>query len=959
MDRPALNQRFRTLTLNAVSLATLAIAMPTGAAQAAQAAAADEDVDEIIVTGSRIVRDGFEAPTPVSVIGVEQIQNAGTPNIADFVNQLPAVAGSATPGTSRKSSSAGTAGLNTLNLRSLGSGRTLVLLDGQRSVGSNVAGNVDINNFPQDLVSRVDVVTGGASAAYGSDALSGVVNFLLDKEYTGIKGQVSGGMTTYGDNKSWGGTFTAGTPFAAGRGHFLFSGETSMVAGIDYNYRDWATKGWKMIFNPAYGTGAGQSTSVPQLITRDKVGMSTAALGGIITNTALRGIEFGPGGTPRMHNMGTLVSDPFHVGGDWESSNIEEFGSLEGGVDRQSVFTRVSYDVAENVTVFVQAAWGHNLAVNYNAQQYDVANKIILSGNPFIPASVQAQMTALNITQFTLGTMNADLWRIGHINDRILNRYVVGIDGTFDAMDTSWGWSAYYQKGISRLSENLETTSRSRYALAQDAVRHPTTGAIVCRVTLTQPTHPCVPFNTMGIGVNSEAATNYIETMAYRYQRFAQDVAAVTFTGEPFSSWAGPVSLAFGAERRKEAVSGRSSEQDQALDLFVGNFLPNVGSYTVTEGFIETVVPLANGEAWARALDLNAAVRATSYSTAGYVTTWKAGITYAPVDDIRLRLTRSRDIRAPNLGELFQAGSTTVNFLRDPFNNNATIQSYNTVSGNLALVPEKADGLGIGAVISPTFLPGFQASVDYYKIKVKEGIGSFGAQTILDLCFQGVQAYCTAIRREVQNGVPIISRLSIQPFNFSSQRAQGVDLEVTYRTPVSAIFEDMDGDLTLRALATRFIENYAHTGVPTDAPNDSIGGHITNGPPKWRYNFSVNYGADAFNVNLTARGISSGVLNTSWIECQTGCPVSTVNNRTTDNNYAASALYFDTAVSYKILQTDSVEIEAFVNVRNITNKDPAMIPYGWSGTDFNNPAYNAAHYDYLGRVFRGGVRFTM
>jgi outer membrane receptor protein involved in Fe transport len=959
MHRGKFNQHFRALKLSAVSLAALATALPAGAAQAAQAAAAsDAVVDEIVVTGSRIVRDGFEAPTPVSVIGVEQIQNAGTPNIADFVNQMPAVAGSATPGTSRKSSSSGQAGLNVLNLRSLGAGRTLVLLDGQRSVGSNVSGSVDINNFPQDLVSRVEVVTGGASAAYGSDALSGVVNFILDKEYTGVKGQVSAGMTTYGDNKNWGGTLTAGTPFAAGRGHFLFSGEVSMVPGVDYNYRDWAQKGWKLIFNPAYGTGAGQSTSVPQLITRDKVGMSQATLGGIITNTALAGIEFGPGGVPRVHNMGSLISNPFHVGGDWESSNIDEYGSLEGGVDRQSVFSRVSYDVADNVTIFAQATWGHNLAINYNARQYDVNNKVIFSGNPFIPASVQTQMTALGITQFTMGTMNADLWRIGHINDRILNRYVVGADGTFDAAGTEWGWNVYYQTGASRLSENLETSSRSRYNAAIDAVRHPTTGAIVCRINLSIPNHPCVPYNIMGIGVNSEGALNYVQARAYRYQKFTQDVMAATFTGEPFSLWAGPVSIAFGAEHRKEAVTGISSADDQALDLFVGNFLPNVGSYSVTEGFVETVVPLAAGESWAQALDLNAAVRATDYSTSGYVTTWKVGITYAPIDDIRFRVTRSRDIRAPNLGELYQAGSTTVSFLNDPFNNNARTQAYNTISGNLNLDPEKADGLGIGAVLSPTFLPGFQASVDYYKINVNGGIGSVGEQAVLDLCHQGVQQYCNAITREIVAGAPIL-RLLRQPFNFSGQRSKGIDFEASYTTPLSAIFEPADGTLTARALATRFIENYSFSGVPTDIPSDSVGGNGGNGPPKWRYNFSLNYGAETFNVNLTARGISSGVRNTSWVECQTGCPVSTANNRTIDSNHMPGAMYFDVSGSYKFLQTDAVEMEAFLNIRNVANKDPAMYPAGWTGTDFNNPPYNPSMYDYLGRVFRGGIRFTM
>jgi outer membrane receptor protein involved in Fe transport len=915
------------------------------------------EIGEIVVTGTRVMRDGYEAPTAVTIVGTVEIRSSGTVNIADFVNQLPTLAGGFTPATTRKNSSAGQSGLNTMSLRALGAGRTLVLLDGQRSVASHITGVVDINNFPQDLVSRVDVVTGGASAAYGSDALSGVVNFVLDKEYTGVKGEVSGGMTTYGDNQNWGGKLTTGTPFAGGRGHLLFSGEVSMVPGIHHATRDWATKGWHLFFNPAYTPTNGQ----PQLIARDKVGLSTATLGGIITNTALRGIEFGPGGVPRQHNMGTMVSDPFHVGGDWESSNIDEMTSLEGRLDRQSIFTRASYDIAEDVTVFAQVGWSHSYAFNYNSTQYDLANKNVLSGNPFIPELVQAQMTALGITQFTLGTMNGDVPRIGHFHDRILKRFVLGVDGAFYAFDARWTWDAYYQKGISRLSENVQTTNRLRYAAAMDAVRHSTTGAIVCRITLSIPNHPCVPWNVMGTSVNSEGAFKYIEGWAYRAQRFAQDVAAVSFNGEPFSSWAGPVSLAFGVEHRKEQVSGKSNDENLNAELFVGNYRPNFGSYSVTEGFVETVVPLANGREWAEELDLSAAVRATSYSTSGYVTTWKTGLTYKPVDDIRFRFTRSRDIRAPNLGELFQSGLTNVTFLRDPFNNNQTIQAYFVTTGNLDLAPEKADSIGIGAVFSPSLLPGFRASADYYRIKLKGGIGTFGAQATLDLCFLGRQEYCAAIDRGVVNGVPLVTQLRVQPFNFSRQVARGIDFEASYRMPVSAMAEGRSGELSFRALATRFLKNYSASGVPNDPPVDTVGAHNIgiSGVPKWRYNLSAGYNAEIYNFTLTARGISAGVLDTTWIECQSGCPTSTINNRTTDFNHAAGALYFDVAASYQVFKEESAQIEMFLTVRNLANKDPALIPSGYTSTDYNNPAFNPAHYDYLGRVFRAGVRFQM
>ncbi len=935
-------------------------AAPMQAAQVAPAAPAPAQnaqapaLEEIVVTGSRVVRDGYEAPTPLTVVGVEQIQAAGPSNIADFVNQLPTLAGSQTPGNSQKSSSAGNAGVNTLNLRALGSTRTLVLLDGQRSVPTTVNGLVDINNFPQDLVSRVDIVTGGASAAYGSDALSGVVNFVLNTTFTGVKGEVSGGVTTYGDDRNWKVALTAGTPFAGGRGHFLFSGELSNLDGVLYTTRDWNMQGWKIFNNPAYTATNG----LPRLIIRNHTGLSTASQGGIITNTALRGIDFGPGGVPRQYNYGVLTSDPFQVEGDWKSTNTDFNASLDGKMNHQSAFTRASYDLTDDLNVFVQGQWGYSFVHNVNAQQYNVANVIISSGNPFIPASVQAQMTALKITQFTLGTMNADLERIQQLNGRTVLRFVAGAKGKVDAFDNAWNWDAYFQKGVSRASENLTTTRRSNYTNAVDAVRAPS-GAIVCRSTLTSPSNGCVPYNVMGVGVNSEAALNYIRYKAHRNQRFSEDVAAATARGEPFSNWAGQVSLALGIEHRREAVSGASTDVDRSLDLFVGNFLPNAGSYTVTEGFVETVFPLAKDTVWARSLDLNAAMRGTGYSVSGYVTTWKLGLTYNPIDDIRFRATRSRDIRAPNLGELYQAGSTTVNFLRDPFNNNNTIQSYQTVSGNLGLVPEKADTLGLGVVIQPQFFPGFSASADYYNIKIGGAIGSYGAQTILDLCYAGQQIYCDAITRGSIGGVAAITAMRIQPFNFVTQKAQGLDLEASYRTRLDAFSSDWNGDVILRALATRYIENYQFSGVPTDDPTDSVGGNAGSGPPKWRYMFSATYSNDPIVLNVTGRGISAGLLNTSWIQCTSGCPASTTNHMTVENNFAPGAFYWDMALTYKFMHGDSGTAEAFFNVKNIANTDPAMIPWGNSGTDYNRGPSNPSLYDVLGRVFRAGIRFTM
>ncbi len=197
-----------------------------------------------MITGSRLARTGYETPTPVTVIGAEDLAASGQPNLADFVNELPSIAGSSTPSNSNRSLSNGAAGINSINLRSLGNARTLVLLDGRRSVGSLAQGTVDINTFPQGLVKSIEIVTGGASATYGSDAVSGVVNFILDEAFTGLQTKLEAGSTAYGDDDALLASITAGAPFAGGRGHFLFNAESSRRDGILWNAAWLGGAGW-------------------------------------------------------------------------------------------------------------------------------------------------------------------------------------------------------------------------------------------------------------------------------------------------------------------------------------------------------------------------------------------------------------------------------------------------------------------------------------------------------------------------------------------------------------------------------------------------------------------------------------------------------------------------------------------------------------------------------------------
>ncbi len=957
--------RFGTRTLLATATSAVAmLAFSQAFAQEQLAAAEPAAVDEIIVTGSRIVRDGYEAPTPTTVIGVEQLQQQAAPNVIDYLTTLPTFSGNYTPQSSTQNISAGTAGTSSVNLRNLGVERTLILINGQRSVPSTVSGRVDVNAIPSQLIQRTDVVTGGASAAYGSDAVAGVVNFVLDTKYTGIGGEVSGGVTDYGDNANFKVSLTAGTPFANDRGHFIISGQMSRQDGILFADRPWNEQGYGFMTNPAYGTGPGQSRDVPQRLLLTNVGPAQASRGGIIVSGPLKGIAFGPGGTAYNFSYGDLVSGGLMRGGEWKAQDLHRNQSIEPEMSSQNVFTRVSYALGENVEVYGQWNWYHNNFFSNGYGMEDFGGVTIPVTNPYLDATVAARATALGLTTITIGSSNADMGIIGQSNERWTNRLVGGLNGNFEAFNTDWTWDAYYQMGISRNSERaLNSRIEPRYRASLDSVRN-ASGTIVCRSTLTNPTDGCVPYNPFGVGVNSAAQLDYVLENSYRYQKFTQDVMAASIQGEPFESWAGPVSVATGIEHRTEESKGINSLLDQQRVYFGGNYQPTFGKYKVAEGFFETIVPLARGQAWAESFDLNAAIRATDYSSAGYVTTWKAGATYTPVSDITFRVTRSRDIRAPNIGDLYNAGTVVTNNVIDTITGGtSSVQYVGTTRGNPILVPEKADTTGIGAVFQPTFLQGFQASVDYWNINVKGAITTINAQQIVDLCAQGNANFCAAINSGTANQGRLISTsitntIFIQPFNLARQNARGIDFEAGYVFPLASIAESMDGNLRVRALASRYLKNYRDTGLTR--PTDTAGENNGSGPATWRWQASATYDAKPLSATITARGISGGTYNNDFVECTTGCPVSVSPNITVNNNWIPGAIYWDFATSYQIFSADEGKgnVEAFFNVKNITNKDAVMVG-GTGNFATDTVTTNPSNYDSHGRTYRVGVRFRM
>jgi outer membrane receptor protein involved in Fe transport len=911
----------------------------------------EAELENVVVTGTRIAREGgYDAPTPVTTIDAAALQRGtATANVADTLNTLPVFANSQSPQSSTSGVSAGTQGLNVLNLRGMGGNRTLTLFDGQRSVPSLFSGEVDVNNFPQQLIERVETVTGGGSAVYGSDAVAGVVNFILDKDFTGFKTDIATGRTEYEDDESYKFSATGGFGFAGGRGHVLLSGEIADRDGVTPGDggRDWNYGGWGIMVNPSYTPTNGQ----PEYLVRPEVSLSNATHGGIIIAGPLRGTAFGEGGVPYQFNYGPITNDPWMQGGDWRDTEVrhDRSGTLEPQNRRRNAFARVSYDITENINGYVQLAWGDNRTYTATWPAFQAGSgPTILSGNPNIPASVQAQMTALGLPSFRIGSMNYDLPTVGNDVNRETHRYVAGLDGEFDVLGKNWTWNAYYQHGETESTTRvLGVVQTARYALAVDAVRDPVTGATVCRSTLTSPGNGCVTWNPLGLNVNSQAALNYVTGISTVEQTIEQSVVAASVQGEVFDIWAGPISAAISAEYREDKAKGVPGGGGP---WFAGNFSAFEGSNSVLEGAFETVVPLAKAVPFADSLDLNAAIRITDYEYSGTVETWKVGTVWTPVPGLKIRGTRSLDIRAPNFNELLAAGNSGQRSAFDPFTNTIP-QYFGATRGNANLMPEEGNTYEVGVVLQPWFIPGFSASIDYWNIELTGAVASPNDNQTLLFCFQGRQEFCNNIQRD---GSGVITQVTLIPFNIGSQKKSGIDIEI------SQSFDALGGQFRLAGLGTIYRTSTVDEGLGNGSYS-TLGdmGQLVVGPPDWRLSANATYMRDRFTGGLTVRAQSDGVLDARYIECSSNCPPSGAFAKTIEDNSVPSTYYIDASLSYDF-ELGGFEFETYFNVRNLLNKDPEIVPQG--PTDFTYVSAlskGSSGFDLLGRVYLLGLRMSM
>jgi iron complex outermembrane receptor protein len=949
--------------LNAGAVTLLSV-LSTGAAVAQEGG-----VEQIVVSSTRVQRNGYDAPTPTTVVGADDIAKNAEPNIFTTINQLPELAGSAATNTGTTSSSAGTNGRSTLNLRALGTNRTLVLVDGQRVVGVDTTGGADISQFPQGLIQRVDIVTGGASASWGSDAVAGVVNFIMEKKFEGWKANASVGQTTYNDDQQANIEATYGTSMFGGRGHFEISAEFATNGGVKspLGRRPWY-QGWKLLQYPITATPAGS----PQYTASPNVSDFLLSPGGIITgkgtslSAAIVGTTFGPNGGASRFQYGAVQINPYMIGGDQRSD--EGWGAdLDAALTRGTAYARFSYDLTPTTSIWTTVQYGSVYTSNVAFYStYKPGNLTLQCDNPFLTSSIATACGGAGHS-VVYGTMNADLPNIQVQNNRTMRRYALGGDGAFSIFGTDWTWNAVFTHGENDIiNRNRNQTTTRYYNAAIDAIAGPG-GTPICRDPAYQAIG-CQAYNVVGTGVGDKSAASFFSGTAFMQTYLRQEAGSVSFNGSPFSLWAGPVSVAAGYEYREEAFHqnadcrsysncGQPTVLNSESNWFSGNFHPSKGSYHVNEAFLEAVVPLLNSPAWGSA-DLDIAGRATEYSASGQIQTWKVGLTYALgfLDGVKIRALQSRDVRAPNLSDLYAAASTPTGGVTDDLPGPTFGKTYiisNPTLSNPNLTPEKAQTTEVGIVFQPSWFPGFSSSVDYYRIYVRDAIGTISTQQTMDLCvLQNVTSLCQFITRDPVTNVP--TKVALSKINLASLKTDGFDIEASYTAQLSDWLPELPGQLSIRSLATHVSKYITNPGIKGQ-PFIEIAGQNTGSVAMWRWVGVESLDMDNWSLTLTERWFSGGKINKSYIECTTGCPVPTSAVGTINNNHMDGAFYLDVGGSYNVYKTDDgLLAQVYFKVDNALNLDPVPSPT-FGSLPINNGA-NPVLYDTLGRLFRLGFR---
>ncbi|GGD01643.1 TonB-dependent receptor plug domain-containing protein [Aquisalinus flavus] len=665
--------------------------------------AEDAQSDVIVVTGSRIRRPDYDFSNPVTSIDEGTIERSGATNMTDFVQEVPALVSSIDSEDYANTADQAGVGLNLLDLRNLGTNRTLVLVDGRRHVGSEPGtAAVDINTIPVGLIERIEVLTGGASAVYGADGVTGVVNFILKDNYEGFSARAQTGTSQQGGGDNTFISMVGGKNFMDGRLNITGALEMSQTNSVDQSDRRYSQFGRREILisnpdEPSTFGGANDPDILDNIFATGVTYIDTSPVGGVYTDPdfgdSLAGNDFTGNGDPWQD--GVSAGGFLAVGGD--GSLLDGFvDQLLPELDRYTAYGSFDYELTPSMNLFGDLKYV-NTTTQFIAQPtFDYFLEVPFD-NPFIPDPILADAMPTG-GPFGADTVyvardNFDLGNTGRDIERETWRSVIGLDGAFW---DNWFYEASYTYGQTKeTSEYFNDRQADRFAAAIDAVRDPSTGEIVCRSDLDPTAIPsgnldddslwgttftpgansgCVPADIFGADISAEAAA-WINTTTVSDATIEQQVWNAFVTGDS-SRWfelpAGPVGVVFGVEYREESAANNAApieEESAALGYDItwsGQGTDTVGEFDVFEYFAEVDIPLVRDVRFIQELRLDAAYRGSDYSTTGRSETWKVGGIWQVNDFIRFRGTTAQAVRAPNINELFLPQSQTFSLLADP-----------------------------------------------------------------------------------------------------------------------------------------------------------------------------------------------------------------------------------------------------------------------------------------------------
>lgn len=970
----------KTLFCTTVFGGVLLVATQPVAAQQAESITEPQPAEsgDIVVTGSRLVRSDLTAPSPVTVVGEAEIRSSGNVSLEKTLNEFPQLAS----GNNSAANIGGGSGVLTVNLRGLNqpgaqspsSSRSLVLVNGRRFIPANSGGEVDLASIPDALIKRVEIITGGASAVYGSDAIAGAVNFILNDKFEGVEMSAQSGITGRGDAASYKVDLTYGASTGDGRGNVTVAATWAKQEPFFQSSRDFSATPLAEINGELVYSGSGN-------IPGTRIGLSQAQrnqlVGVNVTPSAgcpnITGIRFGDNGTPLPYCQPQ------------DTYNYAPLNYLQRPQERRSVSALAHYDVGDHITVYGEAFYINSkndsrLAPDSFAPVTPgAASQTLLvpdyATNPGLPVAVRNFFAANTAIFDPDGDGTASVVGAGRRADELGTRnsfyernqlaFTGGVRGDFDMIGHNWRWDAFYQYQRNRTDTRAEgVISQTRLSLGLNTITNGA-GQVVCRTQILG----CVPVNIFGLNAISPEAGVFLTPIRRSEDEFVRQVAGASISGTLLDLPAGPVAVALGTEYRKDRYAFTPSAQDLAGEYGTGSQTALSGSFDVKEVFGEIRVPILGDMPFIDTLAFEGAARYSDYSTVGGVFTWKAGGEYAPVDWIRIRGAYNVAIRAPNIGELYSARSIGYVGGADPCARTSATSDTRSAAvkaicvatgvpagdidnfyqsalgmnqetgGNPNLIEENSKTYTIGGVISPPFLRGLNITVDYYNIKIEDAVASINnIQTLNDCLANGDinSSTCQSIRR-LPNGQIDYVMVNLQ--NIGSIKAKGLDAQIDYRTSLPTFLGE-DANLSLQGVASWMFERSIQT-LSTAEPLDCAGrygGGCSQGNggfiiPDFKLNLNASYNNGP--VTMRVQGRMVGAIK----------PYKTV---TTSIGKIDPVWYFDLSTNYQV----SENFTFFGGVDNIFDKQPPIL-----GTTYVGDAnVDISLYDVMGVRFFAGAR---